>query len=338
MNKPLQDMAVEHLAGTLLPELSALFAAIDAEIGPPVDTTLLPPAEGRALAAKLNERWRRDLPPLAQVSNVIVPADPVLASAACRMKVLVPAGAQEGALLFIHGGGFAFCNPETHERCARLLAIETGLPVLLPDYRLAPEHPFPAGLHDVIACLGSAFESTASVGVRAGPLLIAGDSAGANLAMAAMLYDQGAGRKRPDGALLFYGVYDADFETPSYRRFVNGPGLTTARMQRYWKWYLADEAKRRTPLASPLHASGEALRALPPLFLMAAEIDPLLSDTLNLATRLRAAGRQEQVHLVKGVTHGFLQLSIALEAARGALKTAAEAAKSMIAKSMIQPG
>ncbi|MFT4134369.1 alpha/beta hydrolase [Labrys sp. (in: a-proteobacteria)] len=330
MNDPFPDIRVEELPGRLDPELARLLAAIDDEIGPQPDTTLLPPAEGRALAARLNQRWNRDLPAMAFAGDVIIPADPALPSADCRVKVLIPPQAGDGALVFVHGGGFAFCSPQTHERCARVLAIETGLPVLMPDYRLAPEHPFPAGLHDVIACLGSVFESTVPFGIRPGPLLLSGDSAGANLALATMLRGQARGYKAPDGALLFYGVYDADFETASYRRFAEGPGLTTARMQRYWNWYLPDPKARQEALASPLHASDEALRGLPPLFLLAAEIDPLLSDTLNLAARLRSVGRPAETHIVKGVTHGFLQMSIGLSAARNALKTAGQAATSMI--------
>jgi acetyl esterase len=332
MNTLVRDLEVEHLPGRMSPELAGLLADIDAEIGPQPDTTLLPPAEGRAIAARLNQRWNRDLPAMATVSEIVIPANPVLASAACRVKVLTPPHSHDGALLFVHGGGFAFCSPETHERCARVLAIQTGLPVLLPDYRLAPEHPFPAGLHDVAACLGNVFESTAGLGVRPGPLLVAGDSAGANLALAALLFGQACGGMPVDGALLFYGVYDADFETSSYRRFAEGPGLTTGRMQRYWDWYLADKAARKAPLAAPLHAGDEALRALPPLFLLAAEIDPLLSDTLNFAARLRALGRPAQTHVVEGVTHGFLQMTLHLEAARDALKTAATAAKTMLAR------
>ncbi|WP_454818530.1 alpha/beta hydrolase [Labrys neptuniae] len=330
MNAPIPDTAVEQLPGQLDQELARLLAAIDDEIGPQPDTTLLPPAEGRALAAQLNQRWNRDLPAMAFTGDFVVPADPTFSSADCRVKVLIPPEAGAGALIFVHGGGFAFCSPQTHERCARVLAIETGLPVLLPDYRLAPEHPFPAGLHDVIACIVRVFDHTVALGIRPGPLLLAGDSAGANLALAAMLHRQADGRSLPDGALLFYGVYDADFETPSYRRFADGPGLTTARMQRYWNWYLPAPKARQTVLASPLHASDEALRGLPPLFLLAAEIDPLLSDTLNLAARLRSVGRQADIHIVKGVTHGFLQMSAGLSAARNALKTAAQAAKSMI--------
>ncbi|GLS18449.1 alpha/beta hydrolase [Labrys miyagiensis] len=330
MNTLVRDPAVEHLPGRLSPELARLLAAIDAEIGPQPDTTMLPPAEGRALAARLNQRWNGDLPAMAAVSEIVIPADPVLASADCRVKVLIPPQSGDGALLFVHGGGFAFCSPETHERCARVLAAETGLPVLLPDYRLAPEHPFPAGLHDVVACLGNVFESTAALGIRPGPLLVAGDSAGANLALAALLFSQTRERKPVDGALLFYGVYDADFETPSYQRFAEGPGLTTGRMQRYWDWYLADKTARTAPLAAPLRAGDEALRALPPLFLLAAEIDPLLSDTLNFAARLRALGRPAEMHVVEGVTHGFLQMTLHLAAARDGLKTAAAAAKAMI--------
>jgi acetyl esterase len=333
MSGAIAEDFVQQLTGRLTPELAALLATIDAEIGPQPDPTLLPPAEGRALSERLNRRWNTDLPTMATVNEVIVPTDPILGSAECHMQILVPPHPGEGAILFIHGGGFAFCGPKTHERCTRLLAHKSSLPLLVPDYRLAPEHPFPAGLCDVVACLRLAFDMTSSTGTRRGPLLIAGDSAGANLALAAMLHEHDAGRKLPDGALLFYGVYGADFETPSYRRFRDGPGLTTAKMQRYWDWYLPDATARNNPLASPVHADEEALRALPPLHLMAAEIDPLLSDTLALAARLQTAGRQDHVHLVRGVTHGFLQMTNALDEARKALKTAASAARTMA-----QPG
>ena len=100
--------------------------------------------------------------------------DEDLGNAACRMEVIVPADAAPGAILFVHGGGFAFCSPETHERCARLLAIESGLPVLMPDYRLAPEHPFPAGLMDCIAAMRQAFSATTAKGVEPGPLACRG--------------------------------------------------------------------------------------------------------------------------------------------------------------------
>jgi acetyl esterase len=321
--------AFAPFASVLSPEMAALMLKVEQESGPQVDPTTLPASEGRTLSEAANRRWNRNLPEMANVAETLVPADRELGSVDCRVKVLVPAGARAGAILFVHGGGFAFCSPDTHERCARVLAVESGLPVLLPDYRLAPEHPFPAGLCDVVACLRAAIPSAEQAGVIDGPLLVAGDSAGANLALAALLHEQSEGRSPAAGALLFYGVYDADFDTPSYRHFVDGPGLTTGKMQRYWNWYAADPEQRRHSLMSPLHASDTSLCDLPPLHLMAAGIDPLLSDSLNFAARLQSLGRPERVTVIPGVVHGFLQMSNELLAARQALADAGSAARGM---------
>lgn len=312
-------------------EMAALIARVAAESDPQLDPTLMPPAEGRALSEVTNRRWNADLPPLAKEAHVWVEASAELGSSRCRMRVLVPQDHAAGAILFVHGGGFAFCSPETHERCARVLAIEAGMPVLVPDYRLAPEQPYPAGLMDVTACLRAAFAATASVGIQPGPLLVAGDSAGANLALAAMLHEQAAGLLRAAGALLFYGSYARDFATPSYQDFAEGPGLTRGKMERYWDWYAGGRDVAGDPLACPLAASDNALAALPPLHLMAAAVDPLLSDTLILHERLKALGRKEAVTVVPGVTHGFLQNTIDLAAAREALSAAAMDARKMAA-------
>lgn len=311
-------------------DLAALLEQVAAEDGPAPDSTLLSPADGRRLSDGLNRRWNRDLPGMASLREITVPADPGLGSADTRLKILLPAAAARGAILYLHGGGFAFGSPETHERCARVLALESGLPVALPDYRLAPEHPFPAGLLDCVACLRALFAATAGSGAEPVPVLVAGDSAGANLALAAMLHEQREGGLLPAGGLLFYGNYDTDFETPSYRYFSDGPGLTRAKMQRYWSWYAPNDATRHDPIVAPLRASDAELRALPPLYLLAAGIDPSLSDSLNLAARLNRLGRPEAVQVVPGVTHGFLQMTGALPAAREALAAAGAAAREMI--------
>jgi acetyl esterase len=307
--------------------LKRLMEGVTAEF--PTDPTTLAPAEGRKLTELVNRRWNTDLPKMAGVSETLVKADASIGSSDCRIKILVPANAGTGAILFVHGGGFAFCSPETHERTARLLAAGTGAPVLLPDYRLAPEHGFPAGLKDIVACLRSVFDVTKEAGVKAGRLLLAGDSAGANLALAAMLHEVNERRALPVGALLFYGVYDADFETASYRHFADGPGLTRSKMQRYWDWYAAP-VDRANSLAAPLKATDEALASLPPLHLMAAGIDPLLSDTLNLAKRLAELGRSERAQILPGMTHGFLQMTNALPQARQAVLAAATSARVMM--------
>ncbi|WP_312410084.1 alpha/beta hydrolase [Shinella sp.] len=315
------------MSGVLSRETVALVERVLAELGPLPDPTTLPPTEGRALSLFANARCNVDLPSMQGVSEVWVEEDAELGATRCRLKVLVPPGAAEGAILFVHGGGFAFCSPETHERCARVLAIESGMPVVLPDYRLAPEDPFPAGLKDVVSALRSMFDVTASAGISRGPLLISGDSAGANLALAAMLHELAADHALPDGALLFYGNYARSFETPSYIRFSEGPGLTRAKMQRYWSFYAGEQAIEVHPLACPLLACDDALAALPQLHLMAAAVDPLLSDTLMLSERLKALGRDDELSIVPGVMHGFLQNTYELSAAREALAAAGRAAR-----------
>ncbi|MGV8938508.1 MAG: alpha/beta hydrolase [Allorhizobium sp.] len=314
--------------GVLSPAMQALIEKVAAETGPLPDPTLLPPAEGRARSASANKRWNVDLPEMASDSEYWVAADPQLGSERCRMRILTPKHADGGTLFFVHGGGFAFGSPETHERCARVLATAAGMAIAMPDYRLAPEAPFPAGLFDTIACL-RALLSGAVVGAERRPVFVCGDSAGANLALAAMLHEIGESRPLPDGGLLFYGNYSGDLVGPSYTRFADGPGLTTARMQRYWDWYAGQGDIRADPLACPLAASDEALIQLPPLYLMAAGVDPLFGDTIALNTRLKALGRADRFDIVAGVTHGFLQNTLELEAAREALQTAAMAARGM---------
>jgi acetyl esterase len=313
------------LSADLAPELVRVQAEADAANGPLSDPTLLPAAEGRALAERTNAWWNRDLPEVARAEDLAGPADAMLGTEAVPVRLIVPADARRGILVFVHGGGFAFCSQATHERCARVLALGTGLPVLVPDYRLAPEHPFPAGLVDVVATLRAAPALAAAAGLTPGPVAIAGDSAGANLALAALLHEIREGRPSPAAVgSLFYGVFDADFATPSYEAFRDGPGLTRGKMQRYWDWYLPDGEARTSPLAAPLRAADAELAVLPPLFLLAAGVDPLLSDTLNLAARLRGIGKPAEPVVVPGVTHGFLQMSRDLPQARHALARAAD--------------
>lgn len=312
-----------RMSAELAPELLAVQAEADAANGPAPDPTLLPAAEGRAVAARGNLWWNRDLPEMARARDVGIAADPDLGTPALSARLLVPADARPGLLVFVHGGGFAFCDPASHERCARVFAGQTGLAVLVPDYRLAPEHPFPAGLLDTVATLRAAARVAREMELATGPVFVAGDSAGANLALAALLSEIGAGRPCPAAAAaFFYGVFDANFETASYRAFRDGPGLTRGKMERYWDWYMPDRATRADPRATPINAGDAALAALPPVFLLAAGVDPLLSDTLDLAERLRGIGRDVDPVIVPGVTHGFLQMTRDLPQARDALARA----------------
>lgn len=304
------------------PQMAAILDRLAVEDAGLPDPTTLAADLGRAQAARANLRWNGDLPGMASVREVDVSGEE--ASVACR--ILVPKGNPVGTILFIHGGGWAFCDMNSHERAARLLAIEAQASVVMCDYRLSPENPFPAGLND---CITVWRQLSAGEGVFAGldrPMAVSGDSAGANLAMALMLTP---GVASPEFALLFYGVYDADFDTPSYVEWADGPGLTRGKMMRYWDWY-APQAQRADPRIAPCRASDAALRALPPLYLNAAEIDPLRSDSERLYARLAGLGRADRFRLHGGVVHGFMQMSLELEEARLALADAGAAFKAFV--------
>lgn len=299
------------------PQMADILARLAQEDAGLPDPTLLPAAEGRAQAARGNLRWNRDLPPMAQVHEVTAegPGGPL----ACR--ILVPQGPVRGTILYLHGGGWAFCDRDTHDRATRVLAQEAGAVVVSAEYRLAPEHPFPAAQQDACALWSMVAGRVAPFDGLTGPFAISGDSAGANIALAALFQDE---LPRAACALLFYGVYGADFSSPSYRDYAEGPGLTRDKMQRYWDWY-AQGADRTDPRLAPLAASDQVLAGLPPLYLNAAEIDPLRSDTERLYARLMALGRADRFRLHGGVVHGFMQMSLELEEARRALADAGEA-------------
>lgn len=315
----------------LSPEMAHLLAwTAEADRGLP-DPLTLPGAEARALIEAGNARWNEQLPPVAEVRLLLTPGDASLAAGPRHALVQCPEGAAPGAILFAHGGGFAFGSLPAYQRMFRLLAIASGMTVIGIDYRLTPEHPFPQGLMDTVAAFRALAAAPEAFGVTPGPLLIGGDSAGANLALATILHEQALGRRAPDGALLFYGVYDDDLDSPSYLRFADGPRLTRARMVRFLDWY-APKPLRASPLAMPLKATDAALAALPPLYLNTAALDPLGSETLRLAKRLHGLGRDDALVRHDGVVHGFMQMSSHLDAAGEAITRAGQGCRAILAR------
>lgn len=314
------------LTGRPSVEMQAILDQLAREDVSMTDPTLLPSGEGREMSLLANRRWNRDLPELDRTDSLVLPG---ASGSPLNARLFTPKNANAGLIFFIHGGGFAFCDIETHERFTRCLAIEAHCAVLSISYRLAPEFPYPAGLQDCVALYRQLHHVYTRYPWTCGTTAIAGDSAGANLALALIIHEQRESRNVPDFALLFYGVYGTNFNTHSYRSFANGPGLTRAKMVRYLNWYAAEEL-HDDPLISINSASDQELAALPSLYLNAAEIDPLRSDTEQLYTRLQALDRQDQIRIVPGVVHGFLQMTSRLTAAREATSHAAIAFRNCV--------
>jgi acetyl esterase len=170
----------------------------------------------------------------------------------------------------------------------------------------------------VTAGLRALLDQSEVLGIEPGPLVVSGDSAGANLALGTMAGEVGAGRQLPVGAVLYYGPYSQDFDQPSYRDFAEDHGLTLAGLKHIWRQYLPDTALARDPRAVPLTMDDATLATLPPIDLLAAELDPVTSDSVALRRRLDALGRFGALHIEPGVTHGFLQMTRNVEVARKA--------------------
>jgi len=207
-------------------------------------------------------------------------------------------------LVFFHGSGFVLCSLDTHDGMCRNLCAGAGCVVASVDYRLAPEHKFPAGIDDCLHATRWAAAHAAEIGADPDRIAIAGDSAGANMAAVTALRVRDEGGPALCGQLLLYPVTDYHTPgTPSYRENGEGYGLTRKTMEWFWEHYLRDPSDGMHPHAAPLRA---VLSGLPPALVITAEYDPLRDEGELYAERLRAAGVPAGLSRYDGVNHGFM--------------------------------
>jgi acetyl esterase len=222
-----------------------------------------------------------------------------------KLRIYRPVG--EGPfplLVFFHGSGFVLCSLDTHDGMCRNLCAGAGCVVVSVDYRLAPEHKFPAGLDDCVFATSWVSEHAAELEGDAGRVVVGGDSAGGNLAAAAALRIRDEGGPALLGQLLIYPVTDYYTPgTPSYRENADGYGLTRDTMVWFWDHYLSDPAEAAEPYASPLRARD--LSGLPAALVVTAEYDPLCDEGEYYAAKLRAAGTAATTSRWDGMNHGF---------------------------------
>jgi len=212
-----------------------------------------------------------------------------------------------GLLVWLHGGGWYLGDLATFDRAARLLANASGARVLLPDYRLAPEHPWPAAVDDAAAIVAWAREDDGarSLGIDPARVAVGGDSAGGQLAAVAVRRARGDGRPPVVAQLLAYPALDPRLDSASARAFADDPNLARADMERCWALYLG--------AADPAHADVDVLRegdtgGLPPSWIAVAGRDLLRDDGLRYAARLRDAGVPVAERRFEALGHGFLRL------------------------------
>ena len=235
------------------------------------------------------------------------------------------------ALVFFHGGGWVIGDLDTHDATCRSLTNQAGCVTVSVDYRLAPEHKFPAAVDDSYAATRWVAEHAAELGVDPRRIAVGGASAGGNLATVGALIARERGGPPLAFQLLIYPVTDAALDTPSSRAVTSDEyPLTRADMEWFWGHYLRGAADRRNPWASP--ALAKSLAGLPPALVITAEIDPLCDEGERYATLLTKAGVPAARTRYSGVTHGFVGMEAALDKGRAAVAESAQALRAAFAR------
>ncbi|MEW6263481.1 MAG: alpha/beta hydrolase fold domain-containing protein [Thermodesulfobacteriota bacterium] len=312
--------------GRITPEMSEALR-LQAEFYPPgTECTLANLDHLRELYIRAGRYWNADPPELAEIRNDFIagPAGPI------PVRYYFPAlDRPRPGLVYLHGGGWIFGDLDTHDKIMRLLALSSGAAVVGVAYRLAPEHKFPLALEETLAVIAFLRRPGESVGIRPHQLALGGDSAGASLAASAALIL----RDRWPGLLkmlvLYYGHYGLK-DSGSRRMFgAAEDGMRPEDLAFYLDCYLRGPEDLNDPRFDLFQAD---LVGLPPVFLGAARLDPLLDDSLTFKALLDESGVRCEVRMYEGVLHGFLHLSRLVPQAAQALRDGGEALKTALAE------
>ncbi|GAA3729147.1 acetyl esterase [Spinactinospora alkalitolerans] len=285
------------------------------------------------LRAARAERVPIDAPDIALVRDLAVPGP--AGEVPVRHYHPAPAGPALPCVVYFHGGGYVVGDLETHDHIARLLAAETGATVVAVDYRLAPEHRFPAAVDDAFAATRWVADNAAELGADPARLAVAGDSAGGGLAAAVALMTRDGGGPEIAFQALVYPVtdlsgYPVAGDTPYGSRVSNGEGyfLTSEGMRWFAEQYLNEPGEGSDFRASPIRAAD--LAGLPPALVVTADFDPLRDEGEDYARALAAAGVPATTTRVNGGFHGMFGLGALLPVCRQAEEPVVAALRSAL--------
>ena len=273
-----------------------------AAAGMPIFDTM---EQQRRAANLMVEEWAGHGPSVAKVGDRLIPGSD------CQIPIRVyspEGGGPFPVLVYFHGGGFWMGSIATEDSACRLLTNAAGCVVVSVEYRLAPEHKFPAAVEDGYAATRWVAQNADNLGVDAARIAVGGASAGGNVAAVVALMARDRGTPRLVYQLLLYPVTNFAFDTPSYRENADGYMLTKDAMVWCWGLYLPTEADGDNPYASPLRA--QDLRGLPPALVVTAEYDPLRDEGETYAARLRQAGIPAVCKRYDGMIHGGLPVEL----------------------------
>src|SRR5216684_497157 len=287
---------------------------------PPIYT--LSPADARSVLARAQSAPIGK--PSAQIEDTAFPVGP---TGSVPVRIFRPAGTTEilPVVVYCHGGGWILGDRDTHDRLVREIAVGVKAAVVFVDYDRAPEARYPVAIEQAYAATCYAVDHCASLRIDPSRLAVAGDSVGGNMAAALTLMAKQRRGPKIAFQVLFYPVTDADFTTPSYTRFADGPWLTKRAMEWFWDAYLPDPAARRQITATPLNASLDQLAGLP-------EALVIVDEGEAYAHRLSNAGVRVTSTRYNGTIHDFVMLNALADtpATRGAIAQAICALKTTL--------
>lgn len=260
--------------------------------------------------------------PVAEARDLTMPGP----GGALPLRLYRPiAGKMLPALVYFHGGGWVVGSIETHDTVCRHLAVRAECAVVSVEYRMGPEHKFPAAVEDCVAATEWVAENGAELGLDARRLAVGGDSAGGNLAAVVSLMARDRGRPRLSYQALIYPATDAGMSHPSVARYAEGYVLTRSTMRWFYDQYLRSPDDAADWRVSPLAAAD--LSGLPSAYVLTAGYDPLCDESDEYAGRLAAAGVAVEHRRFPGQIHGFVTNGKIIRAAEPALDEAAAALK-----------
>jgi acetyl esterase len=288
------------------------------------DRTQAPLFEVRAAVDRIGAFLGEGSIPLARERDLALPGPRGLVP--CRLYL--PDRADKPPLLiYAHGGGFMQGSLSSWDAALRELVRQSGVAALSVDYRLAPQHKFPVAFEELVAMIRLAAREGSDVSINPNRLAVGGDSAGANLALAAAAALRNAGESALSFMLLIYGCYSTDTESASWQRFGRGAGLSQTQMRWIWETYLERPEQQSDWRAAPILADPAGL---PPAHLIVGNLDPLLDDSHRLAARLKEGGVPCELTVYDGINHGFIRYGRLIAVARHAIGDCATALRNAL--------
>lgn len=294
----------------------------------------VPPVEALTLEElRMAIAWRRSYAGLPEATAKVEDRTILSPTGELPLRIYTPEGqAPFPVLVFFHGGGWTTGDLDTMDTPLRALTNRAGCVVVSVDYRLAPEHKFPAAVEDAYTATRWVAENASVVQGDPTRIAVGGDSSGGNLAAAVALMARDRGEPSLIYQLLVCPVTNYDFSTLSYQENGDGYLLTKNSMVWFWKQYLKDDNDGHNPYASPLQA--QDLSGLPPALVITAEYDPLRDEGEAYAAQLQLSGVSVVTKRYEGMIHGFFEMAALLDTARLAIEEAAQALRSAFTRDL----